>query len=114
VTGEVTSGVEALIQTRLVESAEDFVAAARHFRAGSAERAMAALLPWDLAEVELPGRVLRMVAVGLLVIGAATGEPVDLGAFRSRVTDHDPEVLVPVMVHLVGVYAELERGACDE
>jgi hypothetical protein len=106
VTGGVSSGVEA----RILALAEEFVAAARYVRAGSADRAVAALLPGGLAEAELPGRVLRMVAVGLLVIAAATGEPVDLGAFGSRVTDRDPEVLVAVMVHLVCVYAEWERS----
>ena len=63
-TGDVTSdvgGVKALIRAQ-----EEFVVAARHFRAERSWRATVALLPLGLAEEELPGRVLRMVAAGVV------------------------------------------------
>jgi hypothetical protein len=101
-------GAGVLLQAQVVALAEELVAAARHFRAGRSERAMVALLPMSLDESELPGRVLRMVVAGVLVISAVTGELVDFGAFRSRITGGDPEVLVAVMVHLLDVFAELD------
>jgi hypothetical protein len=115
VTGDVTSdvGVGALSEARVVALTGEFVAAARHFRAGRAERAMVTLLPLGLVEEELPGRVRLMVAAGLVAIAGALGVSVDLATLRWRVTGHDPEVLVDLMVVLVSVFAVLE-GVWDE
>jgi hypothetical protein len=84
--------------------AEDFVAAARFLRSGSAQAAMLRLCPLGLTEDELASRVDRLIRVGAEMVAPLDREGV------ARLLAAGVRRPVDVLVDLVDLFAQRDPG----